>query len=556
MKKLLTILSIIFLSSCGGRIVIQNGGTGNNDNNNLSDIIDNIEDRNDDSNDDDNDNEPVSTSSFKRTAFEVTESESSNFMYSIEYSPQDIENILDCYHFLSTWNRSYPMFLEHRSYQSDLFYISNTYDPANPTSIGTTCKLTNRPYYAADYAIYFFNHYGYKVYTTNYVSEYTECTNCVLTQTLPVLWYFTEDTDHWNFDFPNSETDLIDNSLISNYGGVVDNILAVPCPSPEYWFYEDIIKPYAVIDIPGIDKFNPVHDPNILNVYFNFIYKAEDLTEYSGGYSMNNHCPINGELKPVSYTVDNYTTPTEAYISYTNQYDITFTATIPFERTNAEEIFTEPNGFENVFMYLFVPDESLELGEGYTRYIIVYNNTQTNDPKYRVYKVSLEPQYEIGDTGPAGGVIFYAKEAYSEGWKYLEAAPDLNGYFVAWSNVSDTLIGTTSEAIGTGLENTEAIISQVGYTYGAAQLASDYERSGYTDWFLPSSGELLALYEVKSSIGYYTTYNTYWSSSEYSETQALIAVFGEGGGTPGTAIPELKNPPEPIQPVVIPVRRF
>ena len=31
--------------------------------------------------------------------------------------------------------------------------------------------------------------------------------------------------------------------------------------------------------------------------------------------------------------------------------------------------------------------------------------------------------YSIGDIGPAGGYIFYDKGYYSDGWRYLEAAP-------------------------------------------------------------------------------------------------------------------------------------
>lgn len=38
--------------------------------------------------------------------------------------------------------------------------------------------------------------------------------------------------------------------------------------------------------------------------------------------------------------------------------------------------------------------------------------------------------YEIGDTGPADGLVFYDKGYYSDGWRFLEAAPEDIGSFV------------------------------------------------------------------------------------------------------------------------------
>lgn len=35
--------------------------------------------------------------------------------------------------------------------------------------------------------------------------------------------------------------------------------------------------------------------------------------------------------------------------------------------------------------------------------------------------------YQIGETGPAGGTIFYDKGSYSNGWRYMEVAPSHQG---------------------------------------------------------------------------------------------------------------------------------
>jgi len=44
------------------------------------------------------------------------------------------------------------------------------------------------------------------------------------------------------------------------------------------------------------------------------------------------------------------------------------------------------------------------------------------------------PTYRIGDTGPAGGLIFYDKGNITGGWRYLEAAPASTEVKVIWSH--------------------------------------------------------------------------------------------------------------------------
>ncbi|GHU23801.1 hypothetical protein FACS1894172_16930 [Spirochaetia bacterium] len=123
-------------------------------------------------------------------------------------------------------------------------------------------------------------------------------------------------------------------------------------------------------------------------------------------------------------------------------------------------------------------------------------------------------QYRIEDRGPAGGFIFYDKGSYSEGWRYLEAAPNDIGS-ADWG-VSVTSLSGTGTAIGTGDENTNKILNIVGSETGrAAALCATFNINGYNNWFLPSKDELNLMYEnlKKKGLGNFTD-DWYWSSSE------------------------------------------
>jgi hypothetical protein len=45
--------------------------------------------------------------------------------------------------------------------------------------------------------------------------------------------------------------------------------------------------------------------------------------------------------------------------------------------------------------------------------------------------------YKIGDTGPAGGIVFYDKGENSDGWQYLEAAPPEFEFSGNWNSAND-----------------------------------------------------------------------------------------------------------------------
>ena len=132
----------------------------------------------------------------------------------------------------------------------------------------------------------------------------------------------------------------------------------------------------------------------------------------------------------------------------------------------------------------------------------------------------------VGDTGPAGGIVFYDKGSYSDGWRYLEAAKSDQATFVEWGGYG-TSVGGTSTGIGSGKANTEKIVYKLGSGNYAARICYDLVLGGHDDWFLPSRDELNELYKQKSTVGGFASPN-YRSSSESSSNYAWEQGFHNG----------------------------
>ncbi|MFA6681783.1 MAG: hypothetical protein WCS35_07100 [Sphaerochaeta sp.] len=140
-------------------------------------------------------------------------------------------------------------------------------------------------------------------------------------------------------------------------------------------------------------------------------------------------------------------------------------------------------------------------------------------------ELSEDEVYKIGDTGPSGvGIVFYITDGGLHG---LESAPALwtggtGDPDAEWSNMS-VVIGANAggTAIGTGLTNSDAIITQEGHLSSGASLCRNYTGGLKTDWFLPSQDELNQLYLHKDTIGGLDA-GQYWSSTEgYSDVENL-----------------------------------
>lgn len=157
-----------------------------------------------------------------------------------------------------------------------------------------------------------------------------------------------------------------------------------------------------------------------------------------------------------------------------------------------------------------------------------------SDDEYGPWSTAAQVTYvQDGSIGPAGGVVFYDKRDYSDGWRFLEATTEDQGEALQWGGYG-MIVGTSRE-YGEGTANTEAIVATAGTEAQAAEVCHNLVWGGYDDWFLPSKRELSAMGSAMwrgDLVGFERDW--YWSSSEADqdytgEFRAIAAQFPYAG---------------------------
>ena len=141
----------------------------------------------------------------------------------------------------------------------------------------------------------------------------------------------------------------------------------------------------------------------------------------------------------------------------------------------------------------------------------------------------------MGSTGPGGGIVFYDKGFYSDGWRYLEAARSDQSTGSQWGCYGLSIAGTNATAVGSGQANTTAIVNSCGEAGIAARICNDLVLNGYSDWFLPSKDELIFMHVEKSLVSSLNHSFGYWSSSELfmNSVNNVFGIYFGTGATPG-----------------------
>jgi len=142
--------------------------------------------------------------------------------------------------------------------------------------------------------------------------------------------------------------------------------------------------------------------------------------------------------------------------------------------------------------------------------------------------------YTVGEAA-LGGRIAYILQPGDPGYDagsehgFVATVADLGS--AEWGCYGTYIPGAIGTAIGTGNQNTLAILAVCSTAGIAAKLCNDLVEGGYSDWYLPSIDELNKLYLNRIAIGGFLV-NIYWSSTEDSPLGAQSTDFATGVSNP------------------------
>lgn len=182
----------------------------------------------------------------------------------------------------------------------------------------------------------------------------------------------------------------------------------------------------------------------------------------------------------------------------------------------------------------------------YVRAYATNNEGVAYGEEFSFTTLDVEQVYAIGDLGPGGGYVF---EIDSNGIHGKEIAPLSTQFQSQWGCPISNVSGTSS-SINSGQSNTELILSyhnainyynnpdqctEVILATGdvAAKNCADLVYNGYSDWYLPSIGELELVLENLVSQGLGDIEGTLLSSSTQSTSsyRKFVVLDTHGNGS-------------------------
>jgi hypothetical protein len=148
-----------------------------------------------------------------------------------------------------------------------------------------------------------------------------------------------------------------------------------------------------------------------------------------------------------------------------------------------------------------------------------------------IWKKGFNVIPSVGDE-VGGGVVFHVSSTKI----YVVAKEDISDGGTTtfdWGCMGTDISSAEGTAVGTGQANTAQIVAACSSTDIAAYMCSNLTLNTYSDWFLPSTGELALVYDNKStleSVAGFSAFgsNNYWTSTQSNSNSANVTFFFNG----------------------------
>ena len=146
--------------------------------------------------------------------------------------------------------------------------------------------------------------------------------------------------------------------------------------------------------------------------------------------------------------------------------------------------------------------------------------------------------YSVGDFYQGGIIVYMLKPGdpgYSSSIPHGLISPPADQGTAVWGCDGFDLAGANQSIIGSGFQNSTEILAGCAQTNIAARVCDNLVFNGYSDWYLPSSEELLKILTSDNIGNFANTYYSnsyYWSSTEVSATSARLVTVNSTFANP------------------------
>ncbi len=140
----------------------------------------------------------------------------------------------------------------------------------------------------------------------------------------------------------------------------------------------------------------------------------------------------------------------------------------------------------------------------------------------KAISVSTNGDYEIGDVGPAGGVIFFINNFSDKKYSEAISTQGSSKIFGCENNYSGT-----SRFAGDASNNTLLLAQSCGDN-SAAGFCNNLTLNGHNDWCLPTIADLSNLFDYYDRQGVFLYFDVFWSSTDEDAIRAMAFDFSSG----------------------------